>query len=349
MKNLKWLSLLSSSLGIVLIFFACKKDKVITSSCAGESGIIETPCANIIFSEPVVILLEAKTDTQYTEPCFSPFTDDEFVYIRTNVGTPSELVKHIISTQTDEVLCTSSQTLGFHMEHPDWGTQNKIIFNVGTGSSGIGFIIDNNGSNLNQFLPSNVNFVQPKFNGNGTKIIAGGATLPNFQVPIYDLMANTVDSFPFRLNSINIGIGFPAFIDGNFIDGLLSYADYNQVPFENGLGYMESDTTFSPVLTTNNPDGYLVTDVDKFQNLIYYVTYGLGLYQFNESTGVTTLLQEMCDSRKIFSISVSQFSGNILIEEMTNTKISEAGGIDIQSNIYLFNPNTLEKTPLLVE
>ena len=141
----------------------------------------------------------------------------------------------------------------------------------------------------------------------------------------------------------------PAYFDGDFTDGLFSYADYSKSPVEIGLAYVDSDTIVKPLLTTNNPDGYAVTDIGKFQNLVYYVTYGLGFYQYNETTGVTTLLQEMCDSRRIINISVSQISGNILIEEMKNTLGSGAGGVDIQSNIYLLNPYTMVKKPILVE
>jgi len=61
------------------------------------------------------------------------------------------------------------------------------------------------------------------------------------------------------------------------------------------------------------------------------------------------LLQKMCNSKTILNISVSQFSGNILIQEMKNTKASEFGGVDVQSNIYLLNPYTMVKTPILVE
>jgi hypothetical protein len=350
MKNLKQLSLLSSSLCLVLILFACRKDKVPNLSCGNEVNTDSVTCVDFTYSEPAIIENMTRTDTQYIEPCFSPFTDDEFVYVRRVAGVSApEIVKYTISSKSEQVLCTSDDTGGFPLGSPDWGKQSKIIFNVGTGSSGIGYIINDNGSGLQQFLPSNVNFSNPKFNGYGNEIIGGGTVLSDYYGPIYNLSADIVDSIPFRLQSNKYGVGAPNWFDGDFIDGLFSYIDFSQSPTEKGLCYIESDTIVNPIISTNTPEGYRVTDIDKYQNLIYYVMYGLGFYQYNETTGVTTLLQEMCDSRKIIKISVSQISGDILIEEENNTKLSESGGVDIQSNIYLLNPYTMEKTPILVE
>jgi len=348
MKNLKQLSLLSSSLCLALLLFACKKEKVSNPSYGNgvETGTVN--CEDFTFSEQSIIQSQMYTDTQYMEPCFSPFTDGEFVYVRRVPGVSApEIVKYTISSKSEQVLCKSSDTQGFSLGSPDWGAQGKIIFNVGTGNSGIGYIIDDNGSGLHQFLPSNIHFAFPKFNGNGSEILATGPAFNGLR-PIYDLNANIVDSLPYYFNG-SVGVGSPASFDGEIKNGIFSFSDLTQDPDDKGLGYIVSDTTFNPIISTNNLHGYGLTDVDKFQNLIYYVIYGLGLYQYNETTGVTTLLQEMCNSSKIPNISVSQFSGNILIEEMKITKLNESGGIDIQSNIYLLNPYTMEKTPILVE
>src|SRR5690554_1846977 len=348
MKNLKLLSLLSSSFCLFLILFACKKDKVSNPFTGSNTNTIT--CEEFTFAQSSITLATTHTDTQYMEPCFSPFTDDEFIYVRKVIGvSPPEIVKYTISAKSEQVLCTSNDSGGFPLGSPDWGAQGKIIFNVGTGGSGIGYIIDDNGSNLNQFLPSNVNFSGAKFNGYGNRILGGGNTLSNHYSPIFNLTADIVDSMPFRLQSNMYGVGAPNWFNGDFINGLLSYIDFSQSPSEKGLCYIESDTIVKPILSTNNPDGYQVTDVGKFQNLIYYAIYGLGFYQYDEITGVKTLLQEMCNSKKILNISVSQISGNILIEEEKITKLTESGGIDIQSNIYLLNPYTMEKTPILVE
>lgn len=348
MKTLKWLSLSSSSILLVFILFACKKDKVPKYGTDSGGTAQAGPCENFTYTEPAIVLLEVHSDTQYTEPCFSPFTDDEFVYVRYVPGsTPPEVVKYTISTKTEQVLCTSFETGGFPLGAPDWGAQGKIIFNVGTGNSGIGYMINDDGGNLHQFLPSNVNFVHPKFNRNGNEILATGPAFNGLR-PVYDLNASIVHSLPYYFNG-SVGVGSPATFDGEIKDGLFSFTDLTQNPDDRGLGYISSDTTFTPIISTNNPDGYAVTDIDKFQHLVYYVIYGLGFYQYNETTGVTTLLQEMCDSRKIINITVSQISGNILIEEMKNTLGSGAGGVDIQSNIYLFNPYTRVKKPILVE
>ncbi|MCO5267268.1 MAG: hypothetical protein M9897_00030 [Brumimicrobium sp.] len=351
MKQVRQLSLLSSSLCLVLILFAsCKKDKI--PNMAVNNGNNETiPCEDFNWGEGNITLDEYYGDTTYSQPCFSPFTDDEFVYIRGGVASSAELVKHIISTGEDIVLCNANETIGLGISQPDWGRQGKIVFNVGTGSSGIGYIINDDGSDLHQFLPSNVNFSQPKFDNEGKEIFALGSyynSESNILSPIYDLNANIVDSFICYFNG-TIGIGSPACFDGKIKNGLFAFADLTQTPAEKGLGYIISDTIFSPIISTNNPDGYALTDVDKYQNYIYYVIYGLGFYQYNELTGSTKLLQEMCQTREILNISVSQISGNILIEEIHNSKLSESGGVLIQPNIYLLNPNTMKKTPILVK
>jgi len=350
MKNLKQLSLLSSSLCLILFLFACKKEKVSNPFTGNNTNTIT--CEGFTFAQTSITLATTHTDTQYMEPCFSPFTDNEFIYVRKVIGiSPPEIVKYTISAKSEQVLCTSNDTEGYPLGSPDWGKQAKIIFNVGTGNSGIGYIIDDNGSNLHQFLPSNVNFIHPKFNGHGSRIFATGSAfngVSGLMNPVYDLNANILDSIPFYFNE-SIGVGSPVSFDGEIKDGIFSFADLTQDPDDKGLGYIVSDTIFTPILSTNNPDEYQVTDIDKYQNLIYYVIYGLGFYQYNEITGTTILLQEMCNSKKILNISVSQISGNILIEEEKITKLNESGGIDIQSNIYLLNPYTMEKTPILVE
>jgi hypothetical protein len=347
MKNLKRLSLLSSCLFIVFILFAsCKKDKIPNYTVNNNETV---PCESFNWGEQIISLDQYYGDTLYEEPCFNPFTDDELIYVRKISGSSPELVKQTISTGEDQVLCTSYETGGLPLGSPDWGKQGKVIFNVGTGSSGIGYIINDDGSGLQQFLPSNVNFTKPKFNGYGNKIIGGGTTLSDYYGPIYNLSADIVDSIPFRLQSNKYGVGAPNWFSGEFIDGLFSYGDFSKTPMETGLCYIESDTIVVPILTATTPEGYTLTSVGKYQNLIYYVLYGLGFYQYDEITGTTTLLQEMCDTRKILNISVSQISGNILIEELHNSKISESGGVLVQANIYLLNPYTMEKTSILVE
>jgi hypothetical protein len=354
MKKLKQLSLLSSSLCLVLILLACRKDKVPNLSCGNETNVNtdSIACEDFTYPESSITLQETRTDTQYMEPCFSPFTDDEFIYVRRVAGVSApEIVKYTISSKSEQVLCTTDDTGGFPLGSPEWGKQNKIIFSVGTGNSGIGYLINDDGGDLQQFLPSNVNFIHPKFNGDGSEVFATGSAfngVSGLMNPIYDLNANIVDSIHFYFDG-SVGVGSPASFDGEIKNGIFSFADLTKDPDDKGIGYIESDTTFNPIISTNNPTGYGVTDIDKYQDLIYYVIYGLGFYQYNETTGATTLLQEMCDSRKIIYISVSQISGNILIEEMNNTKLSEFGGVDIQSNIYLLNPYTMEKTPILVE
>lgn len=347
MKQLKQLSLLSSSLCLGLILFAsCKKDKIPNSTANNNETV---PCESFNWEEQIISMDEYYGDTLYEVPCFNPFTDDEFIYIRSINGSHSELIKYSISLETEEILCSSYETNGFGLMYLDWGKQGKIIFNVGTGSSGIGYIINDDGSSLHQFLPSNVSFTKPKFNGYGNKIIGGGHTLSDYYGPIYNLSADIVDSIPFRLHSNKYGVGAPNWFSGKFVDGLFSYGDFSKSPMETGLCYIESDTIVVPILTTTTPEGYALTSVGKYQNLIYYVLYGLGFYQYNETTGTTKILQEMCDTKKILNISVSQFSGNILIEEIHNSKLNESGGVLVQPNIYLLNPNTMEKTPILVK
>lgn len=337
---------------VLILFASCKKDKI-PNITDNNNGTETVPCESFNWQDPAITLNSVYGDTIFLEPCFSPFTDDEFVYVRRISGGLHELVKYKISTEEEQILCNINETGGVGISQPDWGKQGRIIFSVGTGSSGIGYIINNDGTGLNQFLPPDVNFIKPKFNGNGTQIHAIGAGIPNTTVamfPIYNLEGNIVDSLRFMgYNDGTIGIGGQSFFDGEIKEGLFGYRDNSKTPEELGLGFITSDSTFQPVTTTNTPEGYQLTDIDKYQNYIYYVLYGKGFYQYNELTGTTKLLQEMCDTRKILNISVSQITGNILIEEHHNSKLSEFGGVLIQPNIYLLNPNTMEKTPILVK
>src|SRR5690554_4895318 len=215
MKQLRQLSLLSSSLCLGLILFAsCEKDKIPNYTVNNNETV---PCESFNWGEQIISLDQYYGDTLYEEPCFNPFTDDELIYVRKISGSSPELVKHTISTGEDQVLCTSYETGGLPLGSPDWGKQGKVIFNVGTGSSGIGYIINDDGSGLQQFLPSNVNFSKPKFNGYGNKIIAGGNTLSDYYGPIYNLVADIVDSIPFRLQSNKYGVGAPNWFDANLL------------------------------------------------------------------------------------------------------------------------------------
>lgn len=332
---------------VLILFASCKKDKI-PNITDNNNGTETTPCESFNWGDPAITLNSVYGDTIFLEPCFSPFTDDEFVYVRRISGGLHELVKYKISTEEEQILCSINETGGIGISQPDWGKQGKIVFSVATGNSGIGFIIDDNGSYLHQFSPTNMSSTRPQFNGDGTKV-RGGGVLSEIYGPIYNLNAEIIDSIPFRLQSNKYGVGSPAFFDGEFIDGLFNYGDLSKTPIETGLCYLESDTIVVPILQTNTPEGYQLTDVDKYQNYIYYVLYGKGLYQYNELTGTTKLIQEMCDTRKILNISVSQITGNILIEEIHNSRLSEFGGVLVQPNIYLLNPNTMEKTPILVK
>src|SRR5690554_4751455 len=112
MKNLKLLSLLSSSFCLFLILFACKKDKV--SNPFTGSNINTITCEEFTFAQSSITLATTHTDTQYMEPCFSPFTDDEFIYVRKVIGvSPPEIVKYNMASQSEQVLCTSNETAGY--------------------------------------------------------------------------------------------------------------------------------------------------------------------------------------------------------------------------------------------
>lgn len=108
MKRLKRLSLLSGSLLCLgLLLFACKKEKVSNLPTGNNNQTVT--CYDFVFSEPAITLQEIRTDTQYTEPCFSPFSDNQFIYVRKVAGVSKpELVKYTISSKSEQILCSSN-------------------------------------------------------------------------------------------------------------------------------------------------------------------------------------------------------------------------------------------------
>ena len=94
---IKQLNLLSSSILILSILIACKKDKVLEPVDIGSgSPLIE--CTDIVFSGGEGFENWINTGEQYSAPIFSPFGDDEFVFIRikdTGCGITKEQMEKI--------------------------------------------------------------------------------------------------------------------------------------------------------------------------------------------------------------------------------------------------------------
>lgn len=347
------LSLLSSSILIIGILYSCKKDKVPEpgNPDSGTTPPVEE-CTDIVFSGGEIFDNWINTGTQYSVPVFSPFSDDEFVYVKWESGSERQLIKRNITTGTETILCTTGDVNGYYIGgQADWGSSHWIVFNVGTGGSGVGYIIKDDGTSLTQLLSSNVNFISPKFNGTGSQILAWGTGIENTtfpSLPIYDLSGNVADTFIFG-NNQSFYWGAHGMFSGEFEDGLFAFSNHNVSPIQQGFCYKTSDTTIQQITSIDGFGDFQLFGVGKFQNKIYYIVPNHGLYEFDEVTQTTSLIQEICDTRKLMSMSVSPNTGNILIEEVKRTKVDEFGGVDEQHNIYLLNPNTKEKTAILVE
>jgi hypothetical protein len=330
-------------LGFVAL--SCKKDKV--EKPPNQHSVDDEVCQEITFSSGEIFGSETTSGVQYTQPCFSPFTDDEFVYFRKNETNFIEFVKYTISTQTEQVLCNSSDFAGLYLGlRPVWGKQHWILFVVGTGSSGIIYKIRDDGSGLKQITPSNMDFNDPKFNMVGDLFVTTGTAVSSLYFPIFNLDAYVVDSVRFSLG--NNQFIYPTCSSiGSIKDGLFRFIDNNE-PKNKGYGYIFQDSSFNLLFTTDEYQNQLI-QASAFQDLIYYLVDYDGLYCYNKNTGIKSLVRKICDTRLIRYMSVSQLTGNMLIEQIIVTKLDENGGTDAQSNIYLFNPITKEKTKVLVE
>ena len=344
----KQLNLLSSSILILGILIACKKDKVLEPVDIGSSSPV-VECTDIIFAGGEVFDNWINTGEQYSAPIFSPFTDDEFLFIRWNSSSERQLVKYSIQTMSEQVLCSTSDVGGYHISSQvDWSDNNWIVFSVGTGSSGICFKIRDDGTALEQITPNNLSRTYPKFNSTGNQFITMGTPLTSSGTayrPILDLAGLLVDSIPIYYDGILIGS--PYYFESDFSSGFFYYADQNQFPTLKGVGYLEGGSVINSFFT-DSFDGEILK-IEKSNGKIYFLVNLLGLYSFDTQTSEIAIHQQICDTRHIKSFSVSKNTGNVLIEEVKRSKVDEFGGVDEQSNIYLLNPSTGEKTPILVE
>ena len=343
---------MSGILILTALLVSCKKEKLPTQTSGVAAS--DTECKDIVFSNGETFDLTVVTGTQYTAPCFNPLNDNEFLYIRINPpgSNPSrELVKYNLQTNVETVLCNTNDLGGLLLvTQPSWGTQNWIVFSVGTGGSGVGFIIRPDGTQLTQFLPSTTHVYKPRFNGSGTKIIGAAVTINNVPYSskaIHDINGNIVDTFIYAHN--NVGWDVPNSLDGNFESSVFTYINHGTTPKEQGIGYILDDTLIEPIYTFQDDGLVDILGLDRFQDRIYYLKSQDGLYVVMENTQTNLLVREMCDTRRIQSMSISKNSGMILIEEVKRTKLDEEGSVDAQSNILLLNPVTGEVTSVLME
>lgn len=346
----KQLSLLSSSLLILSILIACKKDKV-PELVDNNSGTSVNECKDIVFSGGELFDITVTSGVQFSAPTFSPFNDNEFIFIKWENGAQRQLVKYNIQNGSQQVLCSTSDINGFYLGYQaEWGNQNWIVFSAGTGSSGTGFVVKDDGTSLHEFLSPGISFNFPKFNEAGDRILAWGTGVDNTtypSLPIYNLNGIVVDTFIYGNNN-GVNWGYPSENGNNFEQRVMAYWNHNFSPFQKGFCYKSNDTTVQILGTINGGEDWQISAMGKFQDKLYYLIELHGLYSFDLTTNITEILLDICDSRKIRTMSVSPISGNILIEEVKRTKVDEFGGIDEQSNIYQLNPNTGEKTPILV-
>lgn len=346
----KQLNLLSSSvLFLSLLLQACTKDKTPALIDNGSNVNNDIECTDIVFSGSDIFDNWINTGYQYTNPTFSPFSDNEFIFIRSGPNSEKQLIKYNIQTESEQILCTNTDiSNGVLYQQADWGNQNWIVFSVGTGASGICYKISGNGTGLEQITPGTISATSPHFNSQGDRFIISGSVLGsgiNSYRPILNLFGAKEDSIPVYFGSKVIGA--PYFFDDDFFNGLFAFTDQSQSPLSNGVG-VSSTGSFDSLFSINNY-GETLLNIGQYGNEIYFLINRVGLFSYNVSSGNISLIQEICDSRHIRSFSISKNSGNILIEEVKRTKVDEFGGVDEQSNIYLLNPTNGVKTEILVE
>lgn len=350
MQVKKRLSLLSVSVLLLgVIATSCKKDKVLEPDPGSGTPDGQFECTDIVFTGTDIIDGYVNTGDQYTAPVFSPFSDDEFLYIKLIPPFEKQLIRYTISTNTEQVLCTTSDVGGLILgSRPDWGNQHWVVFSVGTGASSKCFKIYDDGSGLEQITPNGVDCNLPRLNSSGDRFIVMGSEVTNGNPyrPIYDLSGFIVDSILYDHGGIYSGK--PYHFQGSIHDGIYAYSNQTINPNSRGVGIIESNGSLTSLFSVDSY-GDIISEVCQYQNMIYFLMDRKGLYSFDTTTSQIELIREICDTRHIRNMSISQLSGNLLIEEVKRVKVDENGGVDEQSDILLLNPVTGEAKSILVE
>lgn len=320
--------------------FGCQKDSPVQGNCP---TCADEDCHDFIWQGNINFEDYIVTGIQFRQPVFNPLNGDEFVYVKLIPNGPFfnyELVKHVISSGEEVVLCDSEMIIG----QPQWGEQGVIIFSIYGNKI---MKINEDGSGLIQVTPNGLECFAPAFNSQGDKfLVMGSKTNPaTFYRPIYNLSGQIVDSIDFEFN--NIFIGYPYIFDDNIYNSYFTYSDHNVVPYPNGICQLKNNNTLN-ILDQPSGLGECVA-LCKNSNSLFYSQFQKGVFRLNLGTGAIEKIITNCQSKYITSLSMSPDGDYIIYEQVKGVQTGVDQEIDEQSEIFIMHVQTHKKTKIIGE
>ncbi len=297
--------ILIACIGIVLLA-ACERDLPVP---------VEDGCYSFGTSSSPFGFQYSYPQYLYREPCFNPQNNDEFVYVREDKlnGSATEMRKHRISTQTDNLLVANVWGI------PDWHANGWILFRRTDNQI---WKIKANGDSLTQLTFVGIN-LGPRWNSVGDQFVYSSDNL-TIVATAQGVPLDTISDFQMLYGDWSAdGTKFCSVVNAGQGQGIASY---------------DLASGISTIVATV-PSGEFVVGSYWQQNseTIFWVT-RKGFYRTNVATMITTQVRPSCDSRFWWTF---QFSGDgqKMIWERADSKLtgSDRNTIYQENHIYLLN------------
>ncbi len=322
----------------IILTISCKKKEINNSNNNVGEEIDKYECHPFVYNDPFITQNVQRTGPQFMMPCFNPNNGDEFVYVKKM--NPVQLVKHSISTGEEFVLCSNL----YISSQPQWGKQDWIIF--GSAFPQIIYKIKSDGTQLTALSTPSQEYNSPLFNSEGNKYIQFGTVDLLHHLTVFNLNGVKIDTINGNFN--NKIFGRKGVYNSDFNNGYGFYADYNTADVF-GIAHKISSDSLILLNNFHFSEG-APHALCKNNDNVYYVRFTNGLYSFNLNTNQETKLMDNCDSKYIETLSMSPDGKNIIYERVRGKQLTPGGGgIDEQSEIFIYNVDTKKETKILWE
>lgn len=326
----------------LIVLVGCHKDTHQVSNC---TTCQDEACHNYVWPGNITFETYVRTGPQYTKPFFNPNNQDEFIYVKQIPGFPTnQLIKHVISSGAETILCSSFFIIG----QPQWGKSGWIFFSKGIGQNNIVKIYQD-GSSLQQITPNGYSCTHLILSHDGSEMLVNSDSYTSytttFYLPILNADGTLIDSLKTYFG--NIQIGYPAAVGNKIKDGY--YAYYNMDSNKYGYCRLNNGETIDLLfnLETTYANG-LPIGVCKNSSQLFQINGANGLYANNLVSGSSKMLVQLCQSRRIESVSMSPDGQHILYEQVKGVQVDIPNQIiDEQSEIYTINVFTREKIKII--
>lgn len=340
--------LFSSILKIFLLcsltfIFGCQKDSPVLGNCP---TCADEECHDFIWQGNINYEDYIVTGIQYRQPAFNPLNGDEFVYVKLIPNGSFfnyDLVKHVISSGQEAVLCSSEIITG----QPQWGEQGVIVFSVYGNKI---MKINEDGTGLAQITPDGIEYHKPIFESGGNRFfVTGTSTSVNGDyLPIFNLSGVIVDSVKFKFG--NNQIGYPYCSDGSMKNGYYTYADISSSPAQFSYCKLLDNISIEKVYDLEMPNGLgFPTSICKNSKKLFFTQFQKGLFGLNLTNGSVEKIITNCQSKYITSLSMSPNGDYIIYEQVKGVQTGVDQEIDEQSEIFIMHVLTHKKTKIIGE